>query len=109
MPKPSDASTSTSGNQCIGSYTDHDTHNSSDADSESEHSPPKRLKTVSDCKLSVSKIDAILTAEVPDIGLLSIAKLCKSAATHDTLKKKVLKSRFVLSKSWVAPKRQCGE
>ena len=110
--KPSDASTSTSMNQNVGSRTEEENldHNSSvDTDSESECSPPKRLKTVSDCKLSASEIDSILSAEMPDLGLFSITKLRKSAATHDRLKEKILKSRFVPSKSWVAPKRQCGK
>lgn len=64
---------------------------------------------VSDCKLSASEIDGIVTAEVPDLGLFSIAKLHNSAATHDRLKEKILESRFVPSKTWVASKWQCGQ
>ena len=107
--KPSNASTSASGSQMRGSSIEQDgDHHVSDKWLVSECSPPKRLKMVSDCKLSASEIDAILTAEVPDLGLFSIAKLHNSAATHDRLKK-ILKSRFVPSKTWVAPKRQCGQ
>ena len=79
------------------------------ASEEAGPSPPKRPRTVSDSKLSASEIDSILTAEVPDLGLFSITKVRNSAATHDRLKEKLLKSRFVPSKTWVAPKRQCGQ
>ena len=107
--RPSDASTSgessTNGQR-------HHTNDDVDSTEESElsQSPPKRLKTVSSVsKLSTDEIDSILTAEVPDLGLFSIAKVRNSAATHDRLKEKLLKSRFVPSKTWVAPKRQCGQ
>ena len=112
--KPSDASSS-SGSHAEGSSTNHDgqCHGARDDDSaeDSGPSPLKRAKTVShtlDSKLSASEVDAILTAEVPDLGLFPIVKVRNSAATHDRLKEKLLKSRFVPSKSWVAPKRQCG-
>ena len=59
--------------------------------------------------VNASEIDAILTAEVPDLGLFSIAKFRNSAATQDRLREKILKSRFVPSKTWVAAKRQCGQ
>ena len=108
---PSDASTSSETGE---SSTDGQRyHTSDDVDSteESELSPPKSPRTVSGCKLSASEfeIDSILTAEVPDFGLFSIVKVCNSAATHDRLKEKLLKSRFVPSKTWVAPKRQGGQ
>ena len=64
---------------------------------------------MSEYKLSASEIDSILTAEVPDLGLFAITKVPNSAATHDRLNEKLLKSRFVPSKTWVAPKRQCGQ
>ena len=81
-----------------------------DSDSLPLSSLTKRAKTVSsnDCKLSPNEIDAILTAEVPDLGLFPIVKIRNSAAMHDRLKEKLLKSRFEPSKTWVAPKRQCG-
>ena len=113
--KPSDASSS-SGSHAEGSSTNHDgqCHGARDDDSaeDSGPSPLKRAKTVShtlDSKLSASEVDAILTSEVPDLGLFPIVKVRNSAATHDRLKEKLLKSRFVPSKSWVAPKRQCGQ
>lgn len=87
----------------------HHTSDDTAASEASEHSPPKWPKTVSEYKLSASEIDAILTAEIPDLGLFSITKVRNSAATHDRLKEKLLKSRFVPSKTWVAPKRQCGQ
>ena len=117
--KPSDSSSSSSGSHAEGSSTDHDgqCHGARDDDSaeDSGPSPLKRTKTVShtlDSKLSASEVDAILTAEVPDLGLFPIVKVRNSAATHDRLKEKLLKSRFVPSKSSVtsvAPKWQCGQ
>ena len=114
--KPSDASSSRSGSHAEGSSTDHDgqCHGAHDDDSaeDSGPSPLKGAKTVShtlDSKLSASEVDAILTAEEPDLGLFPIVKVRNSAATHDRLKEKLLKSRFVPSKSWVAPKRQCSQ
>ena len=114
--KPSDASSSSSGSHAEGSSTDHDgqCHGASDDDSaeDSGPSPLKRAKMFShtlDSKLSASEVDAILTAEVPVLGLFPIVKVRNSAATHDRLKEKLFKSRFVPSKSWVAPKRQCGQ
>ena len=68
-------------------------------------SPLKRAKTVShtlDSKLSANEVDVILTDEVPDLGLFPIVKVRNSAATHDRLQEKLLKSRF-------APKQQCGQ
>ena len=47
-------------------------HNfSDDVDPTEEPGPsaPKRIKTVNDCKMSASEIDAILTAEVPGFGM----------------------------------------
>ena len=105
--KPSDASSSSSGSHAEGSSTDHDgqCHGARDDDSaeDSGPSPLKRAKTVShtlDSKLSASEVDAILTAEVPDLALFPIVKVRNSAATHDRLKEKLLKSRFVPSKAW---------
>ena len=114
--RPSDASTSSENRESStdGHAGDEATHTSDDTGEsqrlteESEALPPKRPRIVSDCKLSASEIDAVLTAEVPDLGLFSILKVRNSAATHDRLKEKFLKSRFVPSKTWVAPKRQCG-
>ena len=112
---PSDASSSSSSSHAEGNSTDHDgqCHGAREDDSakDSGPSPLKRAKTVNhtlDSKLSASEVDAILTAE-PDLGLFPIVKVRNSAATHDRLKEKLLKSRFVPSKSWVAPKRQCGQ
>ena len=114
--KPSDASSSSSGSHAEGSSTDHDEqcHGARDDDltEDSGPSPLKRAKTVShtlDSKLSASEVDAILTAEVPDLGLFPIVKVRNSAAIHDRLKEKLLKSKFVPSNSWVAPKRQSGQ
>lgn len=90
-------------------HTSDDARESQRLTEESDASPPKRPRIISDCKLSASEIDAVLTAEVPDLGLFSILKVCNSAATHDRLKEKFLKSRFIPSKTWVAPKRQCGQ
>ena len=94
--KPSDASSS-SGSHAEGSSNDHvgQCHGARDDDSaeDSGPSPLKRAKTVShtlDSKLSASEVDAILTAEVPDLGLFIIVKVRNSAATHDKLKEKLL-------------------
>ena len=112
---PSDASSSF-GSHAEGSSADHDgqCHGARGDDSAEDPgpSPLKRAQTVShtlDSKLSASEVDATLTAEVPDLGLFPIVKVRNSAATYDRLKEKLLKSRFVPSKSWVAPKRQCGQ
>ena len=103
--RPCDASTSSK----IGMDRHHNSDEAEDSEA-SEHSPPKRAKpNVSEYKLSASEIDSILTAEVPDLGLFAITKVRNSAATHDRLEEKLLKSRFVPSKTWVAPKRQCGQ
>ena len=114
--KPSDASSSSSGSHAEGSSTDRDgqCHGARVDDSAEDlgPSPLKRAKTVShtlDSKLSASEVDAILTAEVPDLGLFPIVNVRNSAATHDRIKEKLLKSRFVPSKCSVAPKRQCGQ
>ena len=70
----------------------------------------KRSKTSDDqSRLSPAEIDAILIAEVPDLGLFPVAFVRNTAATCDRLKEKLLKSRFSPYKTWVAPKRQCGE
>ena len=113
---PSDASFSSFGSHAEGSSADHDgqCHGARDDDSAEDPGPLplKRAQTVShtlDSKLSTSEVDTTLTAEVPDLGLFPMVKVRNSAATHDSLKEKLLKSRFVPSKSWVAPKRQCGQ
>ena len=113
----SDRSTSAS---CSDNYAEGSCETDQDQDAsdnvmneaDSEPSPSKRARTVSlslDTKLSESEIDAILTAEVPDLGLFPVVKIRNSAATNDRLKEKLLKSRFLPSKTWVAPKRQCGQ
>ena len=112
MPRPSDASTSRETRE---SFATGQTHQASDDDvdpteeGELSGSPPKRIRTVSDLKLSASDVESILTADVPDLGLFPIDKVRNSAATHDRLKEKLLKSRFVPKKTWVAPKRQRGQ
>lgn len=65
---------------------------------ESPH-PAKRSKAVEDPTLSQSYIDSILSTAVHDFGLYPIEKLCKSSATRDRLKKKLLTARFVTNKT----------
>lgn len=89
--RPSDTSTSSETGKSSTDGHRYSTSDDVDSTEEFELSPPKRSKTVSDCKLSASKIDAILTAEIPDIGLFSIVKVHRSAVTHDRLKEKLMK------------------
>ena len=47
------------------------------------------------------EVDSILSVAVPDLGLFPIHSVRSSAATCDRLKEKLLKARFVPSKTWV--------
>ena len=88
------------------SLTDGSTEDSSPATKR----PNNTVCTTSDqFKLSMAEVDSILSVAVPDLGLFPIHSVRSSAATCDRLKEKLLKARFVPSKTWVAPKRQCGQ
>jgi hypothetical protein len=83
-----------------------------DLESETPSPATRRAKvTVEEDRpdLSPLKIDSILSACVPDTGLFSISKVRKSVCTHDSLKEKLLLSRFVPDKTWMAPKHACGK
>ena len=54
-------------------------------------------------------LDSILSVEGPDLGLFPILSIRNSAATCNRLKEKLLKARFMPNKTWVAPKRPCGQ
>ena len=74
-------------------------------DGSTEDSPPATSNTVcttsDQFKLSMVEVDSILSVAVPDLGLFPIHSVRSSAATCDRLKEKLLKARFVPSKTWV--------